>query len=353
MENISPDDKTKIIQLIQTNLTPLDNFINFDYEYYDIKKYKGLIVPTIEAVNNANANFTEPFLRYIDEIVKDLPIGKWTNTIAYIISGLFVPFNIPSTYRTEPFPTIDKPYPYAYYYSPVNRLYFLFLVNLYCNYQNYVKDYTWLDTHFLFLCDQIGLTGVFAIKQKLYNELCGDCAETSRGVGEVNDGYFLLSNSSIKIKLENFPPDEEKKIRENMSKFIASSKKERKVFKLGKTQKTLAVPPAGKSRKSKKILTSAAVAAAAASVAPASVAPAATKTKTRCTHGAACYRTHNLEHTSKFSHPMDEDESTVDVDYSTAGGAKRKTHKKKKTHKMNKTHKKKKTHKRKKHSKRK
>ena len=176
MENISPEDKTKIIQLIQSNLTPLDNFINFDYEYYDIKKYKGLIVPTIEAVNHAKIFFTDPFLSYIDEIVRDLSEFKWTDTIAYIISVLFVPFNIPSTYRTEPFPTIDKPYPYAYYYSPVNRLYFLFLVNLYCNYQNYVKEYTWLGDYFLFLCDQIGLTGVFAIKQNLYNELFGDCA---------------------------------------------------------------------------------------------------------------------------------------------------------------------------------
>ena len=342
MDNISQEDKTEIVQLIQSNLTPLDNFINMDYEYYDIKKYKGLIVPTNKSVKDTNRKFTEPFLSYIDEILRDLSIDKWTDTIAYIISVLFVPFNIPSTYRTEPFPTIDKPYPYAYYYSPVNRLYFLFLVNLYCNYQNYVKEYTWLGDYFLFLCDQIGLTGVFAIKQKLYNELCGNCAETSRGVGEVNDGYFLLSNSSIKIKLENIPPDEEKKFRENMSKFIGSSKKEPKVFKSGKTQNPPAGktqnPPAGKSRnppagKSRHTLSNAVVAAAASA-----------ETKPSCTHGSRCYRQGNAVHMDQYSHPLpqtlEEDEEEKN---SNAGGAKpkRKTYKKKQIYKKKKTNKKK------------
>ena len=347
MENISPEDKTKIVNLIKANLTPLDKFINFDYEYYDIKKYKGLIVPTNKSVKDTNRKFTEPFLKYINEIVKDLSIDKWTDTIAYIISGLFVPLNIPSTYRTERFDTIDKPYPFAYYYSPVNRLYFLFLVNLYCNYQNYVKDYEWLDSHFLFLCDQIGLTGIFAINKNLYNELCGDCAETSRGVGIVDDGYFLISNSSVRTKYEKMPPVEQKTQRERMSKFIADSKKERKVFKFGKTRNPPAGksqnPPAGKSQnppagKSRHTLSNAVVAAAASA-----------ETKPSCTHGSRCYRQGNAVHMDQYSHPLpqtlEEDEEEKN---SNAGGAKpkRKTYKKKQIYKKKKTNKKK-THKKK------
>jgi len=364
--NITTADKTKITDLIKSNLTKIDKIANAHplrtcpygdqcrrlknpthikeeshpmFDEIEEKEINAAPEPNRTDVDNTKIKFTDLFLKYINEIVEPLKNdgNKERDTIAYIISGLFVPLNKPSSFLTRDFPTNNPLYPKATYYSPVNRLYFLFLINLYCNYQTYVKEYTWLGDYFLFLCDQIGLTGIFAINEKLYMELCGDCDENSRGNYEIGNGYFLLSNSSIRTDLKDIPPTDQKTQRDRMSTFMTTARriqiKTNKAFKSKKTRHNT--------------LSKSVVAAAAASAAPTVREP--------CIHGVNCFRTKNTAHTSKFSHPLPKTvvEEDDDEEMSHAGGAKRKTHKKKKLHKKHKTHKKKKTNKKKKHTKRK
>lgn len=368
--NITTADKTKITNLIKSNLTEIDKIANAHplrtcpygdqcrrlknpthikeeshpmFDEIEEKEINAAPEPTSYDVAKTKVNFTDTFLEYINEILEPLKDddvknygNKQRDTMAYIISGLFVPLNKPSSFLTRDFPTGNISYPNATYYSPVNRLYFLFLVNLYCNYKIYHKKYDWLET-FLFLCDQIGLTGIFAINEKLYMELCGKCDKNSRGGYEIGNGHFLLSNSSIKVNFEAMTDTEQKTQRDRMSTFMTTARRMQT-----KTDKAF------KSKKTRHNTLSKSVVAAAAASAAATV-------REPCIHGVNCFRTKNTAHTSKFSHPLPKTvvEEEDDDEMSHAGGAKRKTHKNKKTHKTKKTYKNKKTNKKKKHTKRK
>lgn len=219
-------------------------------------------------------------------------------------------------------------------YTNFDSYYFLLLANIMINLDEYMEIFGPIFLlSILAGFEESGVTGLWAIGRKnglpLVDAIIKYKLQNTYTKNTVID-HFGNTVIGLCIK-EKYP--ELKKIGKltNVPIIEKPSIIVSKEFKIGMWKK----PVASKTQKSKYTLSRAAVAAAAASVAP-----AARKTKTRCTHGAACYRTHNLEHTSKFSHPADEDEST-------AGGAKRKTNKRKKTHK------KKKTNKGKKHTKRK
>ena len=59
-------------------------------------------------------------------------------------------------------------------YEPVNRLYFLFLANIYCNSNEYLETYPWVPI-LLSIFEQTGVTGEFIMDSKQYNELFDDC----------------------------------------------------------------------------------------------------------------------------------------------------------------------------------
>ena len=79
-------------------------------------------------------------------------------------------------------------------FVPVNRLYFLFLVSLYCNYNDLIVNYGWLPD-LLIQLDEISHSGEFAINNELYKKLFPNCEY--HGGFKIDSGYFVLSNSSI------------------------------------------------------------------------------------------------------------------------------------------------------------
>lgn len=229
-------------------------------------------------------------------------------------------------------------------YTNFDSYYFLLLANIMINLDEYMENFGPIFLlSILAGFEESGVTGLWEIGKKnglpLVDAIIKYKLQNTYTKNTVID-HFGNTVIGLCIK-EQYPELKEIGKLTNVPIIEKPSIIVSKEFKIGMWKK----PLAGKSQKSKYTLSKAAVAAAAASASVAPAASATLKTKTPCSHGAACFRTKNPVHRAEYSHPMD----------ITVGGAKRKrkTYKNNNTHKKRKTHKKRNTHKRKKHSKRK
>jgi hypothetical protein len=158
-----------IEELVSANLT-------------DIDKGKPPTVPVTKKNMNDREEFTEIFLELINEIIvvselKDNLEKYIFEPITYICRGL----GMADDYSK---------------YTPINRLYFLFLANLYCKSKIYFERYVWLPK-FLFIFEQLGVTGLFAIAKNEYNTLFKDCPnKINYRLDEINNKP-IVSNTTL------------------------------------------------------------------------------------------------------------------------------------------------------------
>ena len=199
---LSTENRIKLINLIQSNLT--------DYDKGRQNKAKA----TFKEMNYKR-KFTNDFLQLIANIIiENTDAGKTENDSIWIYANITSIFNI-IAYRAQ-YESITR-------YAPLNNLYFLFLSNLYCNFKYYLnKKYYGISgtsisgtsirgtsirgTDFihqmLFMFEQSGVTGMFYITEEQYAELFDnkdgkyDC-DPLEGTIEKNGDMYQLSNSSL------------------------------------------------------------------------------------------------------------------------------------------------------------
>jgi hypothetical protein len=144
------------------------------------------------------AGNTYAFLKHIDEKIKGINPNDIERFISETITGTFNKHNkLTNQLVVGSFPSRGTRS--NFFLPSKNSFYFLFLANVYCNYETYLREFPWLGEKFLFICDQVGLTGIFAIDKHLYKKLFEGCGKSNHGGYEITDGYFLLSNSSIRL----------------------------------------------------------------------------------------------------------------------------------------------------------
>ena len=159
-----------IEELVSANLT-------------DIDKGKSPTGPVTKNNMNERKEFTDNFLELINEIIIVSELEK--NLENYIFE--------PVTYICRRLGMADD---YSKY-TPINRLYFLFLANLYCDSKIYFERYIWLPS-FLFVFEQLGVTGLFAIAKNEYNTLFRDCPnKINYKLDEINNKP-IVSNTTLK-----------------------------------------------------------------------------------------------------------------------------------------------------------
>jgi hypothetical protein len=168
---------------------------NKDHTIYEYTNEASALKSSVDA----NESFTNNFLEKIDKS-KPADESKLDSYLSDVIRSHFNKDNqLMEAVVVGKFPTTDPAMPTANHFIPSRKsLYFLFLANLYCKYKFYLAQYPWLDI-FLFMCDQDNLTGIFAIDKHLYNVLFSECDKEEHGGYEIRYGYFLLSNSSIRL----------------------------------------------------------------------------------------------------------------------------------------------------------
>ena len=187
-------------QMILDNLTEMDRQINDNQQTIPICLYDEdckrldnpahmsvLLHPTYmmkHQVYEDKTKFTYEFLAYIHAHKPDDP-EKLSLYIASICSKF-------ASY--SPIRTFNNHFHKLTLFVPVNRLYFLFLVSLYCNYNDLIVNYGWLPD-LLIQLDEISHSGEFAINNELYKKLFPNCEY--HGGFKIDSGYFVLSNSSI------------------------------------------------------------------------------------------------------------------------------------------------------------
>jgi hypothetical protein len=131
---------------------------------------------------NERKEFTEKFLELINEIII---VSELTNNLEKYIFE-------PITYICRKLGMADD----YLKYTPINRLYFLFLANLYCDSKIYFERYIWLPS-FLFIFEQLGVTGLFAIAKNEYNTLFKDCPnKINYRLDEINNKP-IVSNTTL------------------------------------------------------------------------------------------------------------------------------------------------------------
>ena len=228
-----------IYNVVARNLTDIDkrNYL----------KYGGTFISGVTKADMVNrADFTDNFLHLIDNETK-IQKGNLLRFFSFIAQFLM---------KLDPETRdLDKP---DHIYAPANRLYFLFLANVYCNSKKYFARYDWL-VQLLSIFEQTSLTGEFKIDEHLYKDLFEDC-HTSGGIKSdlpffqkwdpktnehIND-YTIksLSNSSLAsvVALSSEPAVgwEESKAKEMQ---VEEEKQERKKAEQDKqTKQTYKVP---------------------------------------------------------------------------------------------------------------
>ena len=148
----------------------------------DIDKGKSDTGPVTKENMNERKDFTEKFLELINEIII---VSELENNLEKYIFE-------PITYICRRLGMADD---YSKY-TPINRLYFLFLANLYCDSKIYFEQYIWLPS-FLFIFEQLGVTGLFAIAKNEYNTLFKDCPnKINYRLDEINNKP-IVSNTTL------------------------------------------------------------------------------------------------------------------------------------------------------------
>lgn len=191
---LTTENRIKLIQLIQSNLTA--------YDKGDMRKS----MATYREMNYKR-KFTNDFLQLIADIRgENAEAGKNENIRLYE--------NIISIFKIIAFR--DQYEHITDYYKPFNNLYFLFLCNLYCNFKYYLnKKYningetisgSEIITDFLFIFDQTGVTGEFYISEEQYENLfnnkdgkydCNPIDGTIERRFKNGKEMYVLSNSSL------------------------------------------------------------------------------------------------------------------------------------------------------------
>jgi hypothetical protein len=205
--NTQGKKKSELEKLIKANLTGIDKKIYADSTYIPSPQSDPEYEVTKEIIDNNDRNFTRVFLKMVDEIYKSSKPKLKSRDIG---SYLFTPIkNI--FYENA-----------GHYqrYEPINRLYFLFLCNLYCNSLEYYTSYLWL-AELLFIFEQLGLTGIFYINKYLFGKLFSNCPKKIEGRMDEEPGRGVaLCNSSLN-KLA-----EERK--ERIARLVLAKKERRK-----------------------------------------------------------------------------------------------------------------------------
>jgi hypothetical protein len=161
---------TAIEELVSANLTEID-------------KGKPATGPVTKENMNERSAFTKEFLELINEMII---VSELTDNLEKYIYQ-------PVTYICRRLGMADD---YSQY-TPINRLYFLFLANLYCESKIYFERYIWLPS-FLFVFEQLGVTGLFAIAKNEYNTLFKDCPnKINYRLDEINNKP-IVSNTTLK-----------------------------------------------------------------------------------------------------------------------------------------------------------
>jgi hypothetical protein len=191
---LTSDNRIKLINLIQSNLT----------EYDKGRKDKAKAKATFREMNYKR-KFTNDFLQLIANIIiENKDAGKTENDYIWIYANITSIFNI-IAYRSQ-YENITR-------YDPLNNLYFLFLANLYCNFKYYLnKKYYGISSanipgtdfihQFLFMFEQSGVTGMFYMTEEQYAELFDNKDKKYEcdpliGTIEKNGNMYELSNSSL------------------------------------------------------------------------------------------------------------------------------------------------------------
>ena len=247
------DFEDAVIALIERNTTVIDKAVlkndKFTYPKY-VNSYM---------MNKNKKYFTDNFLKLIDtQFSKPYPVKETDadqrkkNAMFEMITFKMIRFS--GLYRN---------------YIPAERLYFLFLANIYCNSRFYFEKYPWLS-QLLSIFEQTGLTGEFILNRDEYRELFGKCHDENKIKAELD---FAMVYDPLDNKHK---PDTNLKNLSNTTLERASKSH---------------VPANGLFR----------------------LVP--------CIHGSACYQ-RNTKHLSSFSHPNVVDpilEEDVDEELNIAG----------------------------------
>jgi hypothetical protein len=200
---LSIENRKKLIDLIESNLT----------EYDKGRKNKAKVT---HREMNYKRKFTNDFLQLIANIINEHSnAGKGENDYIWIYANITSIFNI-IAFRDQ-YEGITR-------YAPLNNLYFLFLCNLYCNFNYYLnKRYYGISGtgirgsdfihQFLFMFEQSGVTGMFYISEEQYAELFEnkdgkyDCNPIEGTIEKTTvDGkpMYQLSNSALIQGAKNY-----------------------------------------------------------------------------------------------------------------------------------------------------
>ncbi len=162
------DFEDAVIALIENKRTYIDEAVleNEKFTYPKHVKYSTM---------TEKKEFTDEFLKLIDsQFSKPYPVQETDaerrkkNAMFEMIT--FKMINHSGLYRN---------------YIPANRLYFLFLANIYCNSLFYFEKYPWLP-QLLSIFEQTGLTGEFILDRRDYRELFSKCHDEKKIKAELD-----------------------------------------------------------------------------------------------------------------------------------------------------------------------
>ena len=200
-EEIDPPDNSPINspirELITDNLTVKDIYFKETFDKLTYEKQQNYIktlpLATREDIN-AKKKFTDDFLELVNDYIETY-IELEKNDKNYY-DGIFIPI-------TNLFKRLAGNYGQEYKAS--NRLYFLFLANVYCHSNEYYPKYKWLK-ELLEMFEGLGLTGLFDISPPDYIKLFNGCNKLHVPLhteSRVIKDKTIISNTTIVELIKN------------------------------------------------------------------------------------------------------------------------------------------------------